>query len=165
MSVGQSVRIISLRVPAVYVLNDTKASAATPNLVLDCEYELDSSDRGFVLKWLLNDQLVYQWIPTKKNPQALSLLRHNINTNHTVSGHQMHAHRAVAILRPSLNMTGTYTCAVGSFNSEDRRSAHMQMVRRETQLAVLLEAHPTDAKLWRAQCVAKDVFPEPRLSM
>lgn len=166
-AVAHSVRIVQLRVPAVYVVNDPDAG----ELVLDCEYELDEViDRGFFLKWLYNDQLVYQWIPTKnKSPQALSTLRNNINTAYELpaaaKAGALHVHRALAILRPTLNMTGTYTCAVDSFKSEDRRSAHMQMVQRESQLRVQIEDSADDESKRRVQCVATDVYPEPQLSM
>lgn len=39
-------------------------------LVLDCEYEIGANETGFVLKWLLKDNSIYQWIPNHK-PYAL----------------------------------------------------------------------------------------------
>lgn len=159
-------RIVSLKVPPVHIVNDGSVGAnGTPELVLDCEYEVDPGEKGFVLKWLLDDQHVYQWIPGKKPPQSLSVLKNNIDINYTSSADPLHAHRALAIVRPTLNMTGTYTCYVGSFKSEDKRSAHMLMMRRESQLRVQLEDSRDDRATSRVHCIASDVFPEPELTM
>lgn len=58
-------KIINLKVPSTYLLDQT---SKTPDpLILDCEYEVDENEKGFVLKWLLDNQPVYQWIPSK-NP-------------------------------------------------------------------------------------------------
>lgn len=32
-------------------------------IVLDCEYDINSNEKGFVLKWLLDGSTIYQWIP------------------------------------------------------------------------------------------------------
>lgn len=60
-----AVKITSLKVPSTYLLD--KSSKNPDPLILDCEYEVDESEKGFVLKWFLDGQPVYQWIPSK-NP-------------------------------------------------------------------------------------------------
>lgn len=61
------VKITNLEVPTTYEISN---SSDADDLVLDCEFELDAKDTGFVLKWLLDDQAIYQWIPGHK-PYAL----------------------------------------------------------------------------------------------
>lgn len=56
-----AVKIDNLKVPRQYVLDRHKKPAP---LILDCEYDLPVEESGFVLKWYLNDQLIYQWIST-----------------------------------------------------------------------------------------------------
>lgn len=56
-----SVKIDNLKVPSQYILK--RYESAEP-LILDCEYNLPADEKGFVLKWYLNDQLIYQWIST-----------------------------------------------------------------------------------------------------
>lgn len=34
-------------------------------LILDCDYDVDPNERGFVLKWLLNGSRIFQWIPNQ----------------------------------------------------------------------------------------------------
>ena len=65
ISVCDALKITNLRVPATYVLEHNSRNPAP--LILDCEYELDENEeKGFVLKWFLGEQAVYQWIPSKK---------------------------------------------------------------------------------------------------
>ena len=66
ISVCQCVQITHLKVPATYSIEESSED----NLILDCEYELGVNETGFVLKWLYNDQSIYQWIPSHK-PYAL----------------------------------------------------------------------------------------------
>jgi len=55
------VKITNLKVPPTYILED----AENPQmLLLDCEYDVSPHETGFVLKWLLNEQQIYQWIPS-----------------------------------------------------------------------------------------------------
>ena len=54
----------NIHVPRV-VLNGT-----LPFVLLDCQYALNHSERdGMVLKWYLNGNTIYQWIPPSK-PQV-----------------------------------------------------------------------------------------------
>lgn len=57
-----AVKIDNLRVPPQYILNFKNPKP----LVLDCEYDLPADEKGFVLKWYFNDQLIYQWISMKQ---------------------------------------------------------------------------------------------------
>lgn len=34
-------------------------------LILDCDYNVDPNERGFVLKWLFNGSRIFQWIPNQ----------------------------------------------------------------------------------------------------
>lgn len=60
-----AVRIDTLKVPAEYILNNAESPEA---LVLDCEYDLPENEQRFVLKWHLNEEMIYQWIPSSHNP-------------------------------------------------------------------------------------------------
>lgn len=64
--VCRAVKINSIKVPPRFELRD-EAEA----LILDCDFTVNSSDTGFVLKWLHNGVAIYQWIPSKKVPFAL----------------------------------------------------------------------------------------------
>ena len=65
--VCSAVQIHSITVPSTYVLKSEEPNS----IVLDCDYKADETESGFVLKWLLNNVAVYQWIPSSKTPFAL----------------------------------------------------------------------------------------------
>lgn len=67
-----SVKITNLKVPSTYILEQT---TKTPEaLILDCEYLIRQDETGFVLKWLLDDNPIYQWIPSHKPYAAVIFL-------------------------------------------------------------------------------------------
>lgn len=92
-------------------------------------------------------------------------MKSHINVNYTASPEPLHKYRALAITKPSLNMTGTYSCHVGTYNSEDKRSATMKIIHPESKLNVELKEISGDAESWQVKCNALDVFPEPQLTV
>lgn len=98
-------------------------------MILDCEYEISPNETGFVLKWVLNDMPIYQWIPSGPGvPHAVGNFKGKIDTNYTVSKDKHYKHRALLITKPTWNMTGTYGCDVQTFQAKDKRSAHLQII-------------------------------------
>lgn len=74
-SVCHSVKITNLKVPSTYILEQTTKTPAA--LILDCEYLIRQDETGFVLKWLLDDSPIYQWIPSHKPYASVGLLTKN----------------------------------------------------------------------------------------
>lgn len=69
------VKINSLKVPSTYTVEtDETGESIGDDLILDCEYEIGQNETGFVLKWLLKDNLIYQWIPYDKPYSHVSIL-------------------------------------------------------------------------------------------
>lgn len=75
------VKIRALHVPDTVILESLNEPRS---LYLDCDYELNPKEKGFVMKWYFNDQLVYQWIPDRQ-PLALNTFRNVIDVNTTVN--------------------------------------------------------------------------------
>lgn len=98
------------------------------HLILDCEYEIDPDEKGFVLKWLYNGKPIYQWIPPVRSPYGFKATGQHINLTYTISDEPMHKHRALALIRPLKNFTGEYACSVSSYHSDDMQSARMVMI-------------------------------------
>lgn len=120
------VKITNLKVPSTYTIENT----INPDggLILDCEYEVDPTETGFVLKWLLNEMTIYQWIPSRPAPNALGIMKGKVDTSYTVSKDKYYKHRAVLIPKPTWNMNGTYTCEVQTFQTNDKRAADLQII-------------------------------------
>lgn len=91
---------------------------------MDCNYSVRSDDTHLVVKWFLNEDPVYQWIPPKK-PQSLGVLRDRVDTNYSVSNDDKMAYRAMKILNPTTDIAGTYKCAVSTFADEDFSEKNM----------------------------------------
>lgn len=117
------VRIKSLSVPA-FVENGTEQS-----IVLDCIYSLDPiEDRNLVVKWFLDDdpEPIYQWIPELDTRHASLRMKGKININYTInSSDPLIKYRALNILRPTIDLSGRYSCHVISFQSQDSKEGTM----------------------------------------
>ncbi|XP_055620981.1 uncharacterized protein LOC129765121 [Toxorhynchites rutilus septentrionalis] len=133
------------------------------HLILDCEYEIDAHEKGFVLKWYFNGRRIYQWIPPGR-PFGSGAMKHQVNSSYTVSDEKMHKHRALALIKPLKNFTGEYTCAVSTFQSEDSRSAGMLIIVPESSF--MLRYHSSNiSNLVMVLCSVYGIFPLPTLSL
>lgn len=94
---------------------------------MDCIYDVRPDESGFVLKWLLDGNPVYQWIPPKR-PQAIAFFKTRADPNVEMDGDSLGRYRSLNIIRPEFNMTGEYTCSVQTFQSSDKRSAKLQII-------------------------------------
>ncbi|XP_035898968.1 uncharacterized protein LOC126568374 isoform X4 [Anopheles maculipalpis] len=155
-----AVKIINLKVPSTYLLDQT---SKTPDpLILDCEYEVDESEKGFVLKWLLDGQPVYQWIPSK-NPFPFQSFKNRVDTSYVVSQEHLHKHRAMAIIKPLANFTGEYMCIVQTYASIDRKSAKLKIIVRESKFD--LSYYLNGDGYITVDCHARDISPLPELQI
>ena len=118
--------------PSVVVMDyninlSERPNLSAPEFILDCEYDVSENENGLVIKWFLNNQLVYQWIPPRL-PTALGLLKNRIKKNFTVSDDPIKKYRGVAVTKAMLNFSGEYTCSVQSFQSSDKKSSFLQII-------------------------------------
>lgn len=125
-------KITALKVPSTYIIEDTEDKSS--GLILDCEYDVDPNEESFVLKWLHNDIVIYQYIPSRDKPNAMGWMKGKIDTTFTVSEDRYYKHRAVFIPKPTHKMNGTYTCMVASFQFTDKRSADLQIIGEERDI-------------------------------
>ena len=99
---------------------------STP-ILLDCDYEFSEVENmSLVIKWFLDDfhKPVYQWIPGQR-PQVLGVLKGRLNLSYVASSDVYKRHRAIEILQPTTELSGTYRCQVESFTSEDTKEGTM----------------------------------------
>lgn len=130
-----SVKIHKITVPSVVVMdyslnlseNSKRLNLSAPEFLLDCEYEMEPGENNLVMKWFLNNILVYQWIPPRM-PTALALFKNRIKKNYTISEDPNKLHRGVVVMKPTLNFSGEYSCSVQTFQSSDKKSSHLQII-------------------------------------
>lgn len=70
-------------------------------------------------------------------------------------------HRTLVITKPSINMTGVYTCAVGTFESEEKRSGHMQIIVPESEFILKIKEDNDGTN--DIECSANAIYPKPKL--
>lgn len=153
---------MNVKVPSTYIIEQTKLYDP---LIIDCEYETETNETGFVLKWLLNQRVFAQWIPkiNNNNIAYMSYVKDNIDVNYQQQNILNVKHKAVSIIRPAWNLTGDYTCVAQTFESVDRRSAHLQIIVAESDY--LLTYNITNNDEVFINCTAKNIYPEPVLKI
>lgn len=81
----------------------------------------------------------------------------------------MQEHRALAIIKPTKNMTGEYSCRVESYathHGDDTRSQYLQMIVPETNFYLNVDApFGGSGNNLSVECTAKDIYPEPQLKI
>ena len=113
------VQIREMRVPSV-IESGTKSY-----VILDCDYEISSESEGTQVdvKWFFGSdpEPFFQWLPGRP-PQAKGSLFTNgrLDLSYEVEGgDRFRKHRALKIMRPTTELSGTYRCKVSSFVDED----------------------------------------------
>lgn len=133
-------KIQKITVPSVVVMDYNpknvgvgKPALSAPDFLLDCDYEVPENETKLVVKWYLNQELIYQWIPPR-NPTERSIMKGRIRKNFTVSDDPLKMFRAMSVTRPLLNLSGEYTCSVQTFQSSDRKSSFLQIIGEFEQI-------------------------------
>ncbi|XP_067133844.1 uncharacterized protein [Centruroides vittatus] len=154
------VEITRLSVPR-WVQNGTEDS-----VVLDCEYTLTTDDDRLVVKWFLNDdpEPIYQWIPELDSRHASRRLQGRLNMDYKVSPSNGYTkYRALNILRPTTDLSGRYSCHVGSLSNQDSEDQIMIVYAPPRIFDFnFTKFAPGMAKF---TCEADRVYPLPRVSM
>lgn len=154
-----SLEIVEIKGPS-YVVNGSKSQ-----LVLDCQYELTDNDKeGMVVKWYYNRQPfpVYQWIPNNV-PQDLGILKGRLNLNYQVSTDVYSKHRALAILNPTTELTGEYTCWISSFSSEDFERKQLIVYAPAVDMSMTYIKPSDDSVI--VSCRAGGIYPAPNIAL
>ncbi|XP_046400267.1 uncharacterized protein LOC124166674 isoform X2 [Ischnura elegans] len=158
----EALKIIGLKVPGL-VQNGTEES-----VVLDCLYDLGSSDEtagGLVVKWFFDGdpEPVYQWIP-RRRPQDFGRLRGRLDLNQRATNDINTMHRALVIRRPTVELSGKYTCLVSTFTEE--KSVSETLVVFVPEKALMMSQSKQDrSDSVRVSCKAEGVYPEPNITL
>ncbi|XP_022241860.1 uncharacterized protein LOC111085817 isoform X1 [Limulus polyphemus] len=141
-------------------------SGSQESVVLDCEYNLTEKDKSMVVKWFLNNdpEPIYQWIPELNSRHFSYRLEGRVNMKYTVSPSDDYTkYRAIKILRPTIDLSGLYTCTVGSLSGSDSKEKLMIVYSPPTVFT--LNSTCISGEKERLSCQAEGVFPLPHLAM
>lgn len=159
LPVVSSLEILDIEGPSVVV------NGSTSQVVLDCYYDITEHDKtGLVVKWFFNRQPipVYQWIPDKV-PQDLGILKGRLNLKYEVSDDHFAKHRALAIVNPTTDLTGEYTCVISSFASEDSKRKKL-IVYAPAEDLVMTYTKPSEDSVV-VTCRAGGIYPAPNIAI
>lgn len=111
------VKIHQIKVPK-YIENGTHDS-----IVLDCEYTLDpNEDPGLVVKWFFREdpEPIYQWIYELDSRHVPQRYQGWINPNYRMPNltEPWQQYRSLNLIKPTVEMTGRYSCHVIALTSE-----------------------------------------------
>lgn len=128
-------------------------------VILDCDYDLENtSSRGLVVKWFLNNyDLVYQWIYNTK-PQAIEPAMKYIDLEYRASEEPTSMYRAMKLVEPNIDLTGNYTCQISTFEDEVSEKRSMTVYGEYGGEASL--SHPPQGLLIRR---SGETRPPPRM--
>ncbi|KAJ8965828.1 hypothetical protein NQ314_003875 [Rhamnusium bicolor] len=115
--------VYSIQINYIKVPPAVKNNSNNP-VILDCNYSVRPDDTDLVVKWFLNDDTVYQWIPPQK-PQSLGLLKDRIDLQYEATDDPKSVYRAIKIDNPTHDVAGEYKCFVSTFTDEDFTIKHM----------------------------------------
>lgn len=90
-------------------------------VILDCNYSVRPDDQELVVKWFLDGDIVYQWIPTQI-PQSLGILKDRLDITYKATDDPKTAYRAMKIVNVTSEIAGEYKCFVSTFADEDYSS-------------------------------------------
>ncbi|XP_022258594.1 hemicentin-1-like [Limulus polyphemus] len=141
-------------------------SGSQEAVVLDCEYNLTEKDKSMVVKWFLNNdpEPIYQWIPELNSRHVSYRLEGRVNMNYTVSPSGDYTkYRAIKILRPTIDLSGMYTCTVGSLSGTD--SKEKQMIVYSPPTVFTLNSTYISSDHEQIRCQVEGVFPLPHLTL
>ncbi|KAK9877507.1 hypothetical protein WA026_018616 [Henosepilachna vigintioctopunctata] len=128
-------------------------------VILDCDYSLRPDDDDLAVKWYLNEEVVYQWIPPRK-PQSLGRLKDKIDLSFMATNDPKSVYRAMKITNPTSEIAGEYKCFVSTFTDEDFSSKQMIVFEPEKTLSI---EQKSDGNSINFTCFATEVYPIPKL--
>lgn len=144
-------------------------NGSVDHIVLDCPYQLSSRGEaeGLVLKWYLNSRTIpiYQWIPPS-HPQGLGTMRERIDLDFEVTRDPYTRHRALFLIRPTIDMSGVYTCKVSTLDNEVSQSSRMIVYSPPSLRDVRMVARdlPSEHAV-NISCIVDHSYPRPRIAL
>ncbi|XP_076367233.1 uncharacterized protein LOC143255444 isoform X2 [Tachypleus tridentatus] len=135
-------------------------------ITLDCEYSYTHNDLRLVVKWYYNHQVkpVYQWIPVLGSRYVSDFLQGRLDETFVADPRDsLSRYRALRIINPTTDMTGTYTCVVLSLVNQDSREQGM-VVYAPAQTILVNHSFISPNEL-EVSCLAKHLFPRPQIGL
>ncbi|XP_033215778.1 uncharacterized protein LOC117172107 [Belonocnema kinseyi] len=133
------------------------------NIVLDCIYNMGNSPKtGLVIKWFVNQDLLYQWIHGHK-PTGSDEFQKYIDESYKASNDPDTMYRAVKLVRPGHELSGNVRCVISTQYDEVDASRRMLVYSPERVLRLSHSKIDEGTNQVTVRCVAEDVYPRPTI--
>ncbi|XP_023243371.1 uncharacterized protein LOC111641434 isoform X1 [Centruroides sculpturatus] len=152
--------ITRLSVPSL-IENGTEDS-----VILDCQYNYTKEDERLVIKWYLNDdpEPLYQWIPEINQRHVSERLKNRLNLEYMVSqSDRFTKYRAMNIIRPTVELSGKYSCHVSSLLGQDLAEKFMIVYAPAKRFDFNFTKPAPD--MLKVTCEAEGIYPKPVMNM
>ncbi|OQR70302.1 hypothetical protein BIW11_11714, partial [Tropilaelaps mercedesae] len=189
LSSANAIRILDVVVPQ-FVENGTADSVVLDCVY---QYSLEE-DQQLVVKWFFNQdpKPIYQWIPDlNKRSYSKSRFEGHIDrhfevpppsTPNSLLGHAHRGgageipygddepadkytkYRALKIMRPTTEMSGSYSCSVTSLQGQDTKTKEMIVYAKPRRFSLSFR-RPADSSETQFKCQVEGIFPQPQLHM
>eukprot|EP00095_Tigriopus_kingsejongensis_P011620 maker-scaffold638_size121162-snap-gene-0.33 protein:Tk11620 transcript:maker-scaffold638_size121162-snap-gene-0.33-mRNA-1 annotation:"PREDICTED: uncharacterized protein LOC664222 isoform X2" len=161
LDVSQGVEIIDLIMP------ETAESGNESEIVLDCDYDFSEEERSQLdIKWYFNEEHIpfFQWIPGQgRKPQLIGdRFADHIDLDFVSHEDEAKQYRALKIINPGPQLSGSYRCKVSTLIDEDFKQKQLLVFVPPESIDLELEAFDD---LVNITCLVSGVFPEPILSI
>ncbi|XP_059087769.1 uncharacterized protein LOC131884122 [Tigriopus californicus] len=158
---AQGVEIIDLVMP------ETAESGNDSEIILDCDYDFSDEERSQLdVKWYFNGDHMpfFQWVPGQgRKPQLIGeRFANHIDLDFVAHEDEAKQYRALKIINPSSELSGSYRCKVSTLIDEDFKQKDLIVYVPPESIDLELEAFEDLVNL---TCLVSGVFPEPMLSI
>ncbi|XP_014220511.1 uncharacterized protein LOC106648272 [Trichogramma pretiosum] len=154
--------VISISITKVDIPYVVRAGSPDP-VVLDCNYDLgNSKTQGLVIKWFVNQDVLYQWIHGK-NPAGSDEFQKYIDASYRASNDTRSEYRAVKLVRPGHELSGNIKCIISTIFDEVEAVRKMLVYSPEKVLRIHQPMMNETTNRLIVSCSAEDLFPKPRI--
>ena len=133
--------------------------------LVDCDFSYEQKDlQSLELKWYFRHDPtpIYTWIPPNK-PQVHPTFKAHINIEYEISSDPYLKHRALNLQDLSTKLSGRYSCRVSSIFEDDFKSKDLIIYSPARQTSLMIGwVTPNELNI---TCEAKDIYPEPNITI
>ncbi|XP_075168053.1 uncharacterized protein LOC142240246 [Haematobia irritans] len=124
---------------------------------LDCDYELSDNEPNLLVKWFMNNKLIYQWIRGHE-PSILPLLRDSIELRR-IPDDPNHEYRGLTLTNIDIQLNGTYKCSVHTGAQYKSMEKDMHIVDLSDDLISFNDRKVQNET--HLECTVSNIFPKP----
>ena len=116
--------VLCIKINHVNIPHLIEAGSTKP-IILDCDYDLGSSStKDLVVKWYIDQDLLYQWIFNKEHTGSDEFKKY-IDTSYKASNDPKTMYRAVKLVKPGHELSGNVKCKISTLFEEVERVKRM----------------------------------------